>query len=177
MTRTSQIFCMDVDYRADHALAAGILFEDWESDTALQQLTTRIDQVEPYVPGQFYKRELPCLIQLIDQLPELPSIFVVDGFVYLASNQKMGLGAYLWKHYGRRVPVIGVAKKRFKGNDAAIEITRGKSLTPLFITAAGMDLKSATSHIQKMHGKFRIPTLLKQVDQLCRDVPVGRLSE
>lgn len=164
----AQIFCMDVDYRADHALAAGILFSDWESDAILKQTTSQVDHVEPYQPGQFYKRELPCLIQLIDQLPQLPTLFVVDGFVYLDDEGRMGLGAYLWEHYGRKVPVIGVAKKRFKGNTAAVEITRGNSQTPLFVTAAGIDLKSASSQIEKMHGKFRIPTLLKQVDKLCR---------
>ena len=47
-------------------------------------------------------------------------------------------------------------------------MTRGKSQTPLFITAAGIDVHTAASFIQSMHGKFRIPTLLKQVDQLCR---------
>ncbi|MEM9776726.1 MAG: endonuclease V [Chloroflexota bacterium] len=175
MSQATQIFCMDVDYRVDHAAAAGILFDDWELDAVIQKVTVTIDQVAPYQSGEFYKRELPCLIKLIDQLATLPSVFIVDGFVYLDGQKKMGLGAYLWEHVGRKVPVIGVAKKRFKENTAAVEITRGKSQTPLFVTAAGIDLQIASSQIMKMHGKFRISTLLKQVDQLCRDVPSARL--
>ena len=105
---------MDVDYREDGAVAAGILFNDWQSDQVLQQIVSQIDQVQPYQSGQFYKRELPCLIQLIDQLTDLPTTFVVDGFVFLNDRQKMGSGAYLWEHYGRRIPVIGVAKSVLK---------------------------------------------------------------
>ncbi len=168
MSQTPRYFCMDVDYRADHALAAGILFDDWESDTIIQTFSANIEEVAPYQSGQFYKRELPCLTQLIDQLPALPTVLIVDGYVYLDDQQKMALGAYLWEQYGRQAAVIGVAKKRFKGNQATAEITRGSSKTPLFITSAGIELNIAATHIQNMHGNFRIPTLLKQVDQLCR---------
>lgn len=168
MSQTPRYFCMDVDYRADHALAAGVLFSAWESDSTLQQVTTRIEEIEPYESGKFYKRELPCLTQLIAQLPTLPTMLIVDSFVYLDDQQSMALGAYLWEQYGRQAAVIGVAKKRFKGNQSAVEIFRGSGKTPLFITSAGIELNIAATHIQNMHGNFRIPTLLKQVDQLCR---------
>ena len=106
MNQTPRYFCMDVDYRAEHALAAGILFDDWESDAMIQTFTAKIDGAAAYQSGQFYKRELPCLTQLIDQLPALPTVLIVDGYVYLDDQQKMGLGAYLWKHYGRQVPCL-----------------------------------------------------------------------
>ena len=69
---------------------------------------------------------------------------------------------------GRAVPVIGVAKTRFAGATVAREVCRGMSNTPLFVTAAGLAVEAAARNIQAMHGQFRLPTLLKRVDQLCR---------
>jgi deoxyribonuclease V len=56
----------------------------------------------------------------------------------------------------------------FVGVKVAREVTRGHSLSPLYVSAAGMHLSDAMHHIQEMHGEFRIPTLLKRVDQLSR---------
>ncbi|HUY89018.1 MAG TPA: hypothetical protein VMV10_09810 [Pirellulales bacterium] len=63
--------------------------------------------------------------------------------------------------------IIGVAKTRFQ-NATAIEITRGESKVPLFITAVGIDPAEAAGDIRKMHGSFRVPTLTKRADQLAR---------
>ena len=164
----NKIFCMDVDYRDDYAIAAGILFDDWQSEETLQEITVKIDEVMPYESGQFYKRELPCLLKLINQMESLPDIFVVDSFVYLDDDLKPGLGAYLYKEFKEKVPVIGVAKSNFKDCSLAMEVLRGESKSPLFVTSAGIELDIAAQYINDMHGEFRNPTLLKKVDSLCR---------
>ena len=105
---------MDVDYGDDHAIAAGILFKDWQSDVVELQKTVRVDEVAEYQSGKFYKRELPCLIHLIDSLPKFPDLLLVDSYVYLGCKEKPGLGAYLYNHYEGKAPVIGVAKNNFK---------------------------------------------------------------
>jgi deoxyribonuclease V len=38
----------------------------------------------------------------------------------------------------------------------------------LYITAEGIELETAKEYIHAMQGDFRLPTLLKRVDQLCR---------
>ncbi len=63
--------------------------------------------------------------------------------------------------------MIGVAKTRFSGA-ASVEVRRGDSQKPLYVTAAGVSAEDAASRISEMHGPFRIPTLLKQVDTLAR---------
>lgn len=163
------IFCMDVDYRDDYAIAAGILFQDWESDQIDQEQTVRLEKVEPYKPGQFYKRELPCLTPLINSLLVFPTIFIVDGYVYLGSKNKPGLGAYLYKKLEGKASVIGVAKNNFNNEKFAAEVFRGTSQKPLFVTSEGMENSIAANHIKSMHGDHRIPTILKRVDQLCRE--------
>ncbi|WP_145455014.1 endonuclease V [Gimesia panareensis] len=160
---------LDVYYHPDDsATVAGILFEDWESDQITKSLLKSIPQVAEYEPGQFYKRELPCLLALIDEVEQKLKTIVIDGFVTLGADQRPGLGAHLFQELSSETPVIGVAKSRFNETPTKTEILRGSSQNPLFVTAMGIPLTEAQHKIQSMHGEFRIPTLLKQVDQLCR---------
>jgi deoxyribonuclease V len=82
-----------------------------------------------------------------------------------------GWGAHL--HEARGIPVIGVAKTHFATAVDAVEILRGTSRTPLYVSAAGIDVTTAANWIAAMHGLHRLPTLLKQVDRLARESPVA----
>jgi deoxyribonuclease V len=95
-------------------------------------------------------------------------VVIIDGYVWLGGGNKPGLGAHLFQVLGERIPVVGVAKTRLKGADSACEVVRGRSTRPLFITAAGISADRAVQHIRSMHGPYRIPTLLKRADVLCR---------
>jgi deoxyribonuclease V len=162
------ILALDVGYLPDRTLAAAVGFADWTDARPAMTKVITIDQVQPYTPGSFYLRELPCLVQLIDQVEPRPAVFIVDGYVTLDADGRPGLGHHLFTRYGGAIPVIGVAKKEFSGQTAAIAITRGGSRQPLHITAAGVDPGRAAGWIAAMHGPHRIPTLLKRVDQLSR---------
>jgi deoxyribonuclease V len=160
--------CVDVDYRDDDAVAACVLFEGWSDAAPAAQVVEKISGVAAYVPGQFYRRELPCLLAVLGRLAEPPQTVVIDGYVWLGEDRS-GLGAHLYEALGRRVPVVGVAKTRFLSACLAVPVVRGElSSRPLFVTSAGTDVEAAAAHVQAMHGAYRIPTLLKLVDQLCR---------
>ena len=160
--------CVDVDYRDHEAVAACVLFRAWTDAAGAAEEVEHIAQVEPYQPGQFYRRELPCLLAVLARVPAPPEAVVVDGYVWLADEAAPGLGGHLYAALGRTVPVIGVAKTRFAGATLARPVVRGTSRRPLWVTAAGIDPDDAARHVTDMHGPFRIPTLLKRVDQLCR---------
>jgi deoxyribonuclease V len=162
------IACVDVAYHATGATAACVLFRDWGDASPERELVVPIEQVEPYEPGQFYRRELPCLRAVLATVDEPLRAIVVDGYVWLGVAREPGLGAHLFAALGERVPVIGVAKTRYRGADSAHEIRRGESQAPLFVTAAGLDPAEAARRIAEMHGPYRIPTMLRKVDQLCR---------
>ena len=51
------ILAVDVHYRQDHAKCVGVLFE-WEDERPKHTLVAIIDEIAPYQPGKFYKREL-----------------------------------------------------------------------------------------------------------------------
>lgn len=163
------ILAVDVDYREGKAVAAGIAFNDWENHVPAHTFITQTDQVEEYQPGEFYKRELPIILLLLEQLPQLPEIIIIDGYVYLDHHQKAGLGLHLYKALNAKVAIIGVAKSRFQDIPSETEVLRSGSNRPLFVTAIGIDESEARDSIKKMHGNHRLPTILKAVDRLCRD--------
>jgi deoxyribonuclease V len=159
--------CVDVDYREEGAVAACVLFRSWSDADSAEERVEAIARVEPYQPGQFYRRELPCLLSVLGTVAQPLEAVVVDGYVWLKDETAPGLGAHLFEALGRGVPVIGVAKTRFAGA-AAEPVQRGDSRRPLYVSSAGMDRQTAARYIQAMHGPYRIPTLLRRVDQLCR---------
>jgi deoxyribonuclease V len=132
------------------------------------ELTGRLEEPAAYEPGRFYRRELPALLSVLRKLPDRPDIIMIDGYVWLGQESCPGLGAYLYQALGGTSAVIGVAKTLFKEGPAVRGIRRGTSVRPLYVTATGMDLNEATERVVQMHGEFRIPTLLKKVDRLCR---------
>jgi deoxyribonuclease V len=160
--------CVDVDYRDHEAVAACVLFRAWGDAAGAAEEVEHIAPVEPYQPGQFYRRELPCLLAVLGKVPRPLEAVVIDGYVWLGDETSPGLGGHLYTALGRAVAVIGVAKTRFAGVSVARPVLRGGSRRPLWITAAGLDPDTAARHVAGMHGPFRIPTLLKRVDQLCR---------
>lgn len=169
------IYCFDTFYGEDYAKTAAVGIEDWQSTHSSFELTDIIHQINAYESGSFYKRELPCLLSIISKINLDPEkdILIVDGYVTLSDEGKPGLGGYLYNELGGKIPVIGVAKKDFISlHNLKKTIQRGGSKNPLFVTALGYDLEKASEKITQMHGAFRIPTILKLADQLCR-TPTG----
>ena len=128
-----------------------------------------IEHTDEYISGQFYKRELPCILKILGKVKEPIEVLVIDGYVWLDRKRNPGLGAYLYDALDEQVKIIGVAKSAFKGSSHAKKVYRGRSKKPLFVTAAGISFSEAATNIQSMHGNHRIPTLLKMVDQLSRE--------
>jgi deoxyribonuclease V len=162
------IFATDVYYQDNKAVAAGVMLNTWEDREAVSQLIIQVDNVTEYEPGQFYKRELPCILELLRQLRCLPAYIVVDGYVYLDDAKKPGLGKHLYDALQAKSTVIGVAKTRFKDISEGSELCRGTSQKPLYITAAGISDSEARTFITRMYGEHRIPAMLKLVDRLSR---------
>ncbi|KRB57147.1 endonuclease V [Flavobacterium sp. Root186] len=166
------ILAFDTYYFDNKAKTVCLEFKEWNEDKNFKVHTEIIDNVSEYIPGEFYRRELPCILSLLDQI-DLKNIeaIIVDGFVYLDDDKKYGLGGYLYEKLNKQIPIIGVAKTNF----ASIEkdkkaLLRGDSAKPLFITSIGIDLEEAFQKVESMSGEFRIPTLLKELDRLTKEL-------
>ena len=159
---------VDAQYEGETAAVACVTFLDWTDPAPESEHSTLVDSVEAYIPGEFWRRELPCILAVLRLLPQPPETILIDGYVWLDGNGRKGLGAHLFDALGGSTAVVGVAKHSFHGAVNAALVHRGQSERPLHVTAQGMPLQAAEAAVRSMHGEHRIPTLLKRVDQLCR---------
>lgn len=160
----NRVIAMDVGYRGDRAIGVGYVFS-WDDEVPTKIYTSITDNIEPYVPGRFFLRELPCLMAIIEQLNlnEL-DVIVIDGYVHLSGGNK-GLGAHLYDSIDQKLPIVGIAKRPYHGHKSNVaEVLRGESKVPLYITSVGIDLKEAVERVGLMKGEHRIPTILKSLD-------------
>lgn len=168
------ILAFDTYYYDNKAKTVCILFDNWSGENYKFE-TEIIEQNEEYKPGEFYKRELPCILSLLKKIKiDNIDLIIVDGYVYLDDNLKLGLGGHLYKNLEGNIPIIGVAKTNFKTlKEAKKEIIRGNSEKPLYITSIGIELNEATKLIKNMSGQYRMPTLLKKLDSLTKEKNCG----
>lgn len=162
------ILAVDVHYEGLIAVVAGVLFENWDDDHSCEVFMSTVSDIKKYEPGEFYKRELPCILKLLEDHNIRPDCIIIDGFVYLDGVGKAGLGKHLHDALEGGVNVIGVAKKPFKDISDYFAVYRGGSDKPLYVTSEGIDIDTAKKLVATMSGQFRVPTLLKRVDQACR---------
>jgi len=162
---------LDVDYRGVNARAACVVVKSWADQVPSATFTADVEGVHSYEPGNFYRRELPCLMSVLTLLPEMPETLVVDGYVWLGLEGRPGLGAHLHAAVGGLSAVVGIAKTQFKGlSDSNLVklVYRGQSKNPLFITSVGLDLQSAAESVRGMHCEHRIPEIVRITDRLAR---------
>ncbi len=162
----------DVFYPATGGARAGaVLAGDPQFAATLREHTLWLDEVADYEPGALYRRELPALDAVLAELAELAErrpldLLVVDGYVDLDPEGRPGLGLHAHRVFG--VPVVGVAKTAFRGASHAVEVRRGGSTRPLYVTSAGLPPTQAAMMVQQMAGRFRLPDAVRRADQLSR---------
>jgi deoxyribonuclease V len=166
------ILAVDVFYYNNKAKAAGLIFKNWTDSKPVETKISYSDKTEEYVSGDFYKRELPPILNLLGTIDMSGiELVIIDGYVYISDNEELGLGGYLFEHLDRRIPVIGIAKTSFAKNKKKVrEIYRGVSKNPLYISSIGIDVNNVASFVRSMHGEHRMPTLLRLLDQETRNI-------
>ena len=77
---TTMLLALDVGYSDDHsALAGGVLMVDHRDPAPSRTITKKIAHVSDYIPGSFYLRELPCLLEVLQAITDPVSILIIDG--------------------------------------------------------------------------------------------------
>ena len=101
---------------------------------------------------------------------------MVDGYADLDPAGRAVLGAHAHAEFG--IPVIGVAKSRFRIATHAVPVVRGSSERPLFVTAAGMPAADAADLVRHMAGRYRLPDALRRADTLARTgLPAATMTD
>lgn len=169
-----RVGAVDVHYGADEAATAALVVcGEVTFAVVLAEYVVTVDHVAPYEPGALFKRELPCIRAVLAHAEPL-DLLLVDGYATLDPGGRPGLGARAAAAFG--VPVIGVAKTPFRGATHAIEVVRGDTRRPLYVTAAGgIRADEAARIVAEMAGPHRMPSALTRVDRLARQAgPAAR---
>ena len=160
---------MDVHFEGDTARVAAVAFDDWAAAEGTRNYALAIAHVDKPPKGETDLRALPWFVQLLDANRLQPEVIVLDGFVHLDAQDTPGLGRRLHDTLGGRVAVIGVSKSTFKGDTPdQFCIFREDETPPLVITCEGIDLGAAKARIRMMHGRKRLPTLMKLAARIAK---------
>ncbi len=150
---------------------AAVAFDAWESAEADRTYTTRAPlPQEPAPRGAPDLRALPTLLQLLHQHALAPEVIVIDGFVDLdPAGTQPGFGRALFDALQGRAAVVGLSKSAMKpATPEQFEVHREDETPPLVVTTAGLDLGAAKARVRAMHGRKRVPTLVKLAARLAK---------
>jgi len=170
---------IDAYYVGNTCHVVGGIFNKWCDEHVSKFIYADVKVNSEYIPGEFYKRELPGILKLLEQvdLNEFDTI-IVDGYVYLQERiskfehkLRPGLGRHLYaliKEKYPKIEIVGVAKTLYgEASDDGLEYGlcyRGNSKKPLYITSTKRRGKNPNYLIERMAGNYRIPTIIKEVD-------------
>lgn len=150
------------------AQVAAAAFDAWDAPEPTKTYLSHIAQVEKPVRGEPDLRELTCVMQLLREHRLAPELILIEGFVHLDADETPGLGQHLFQALGGATPVIGVSKTSRPGLPAQFEVMREEEAKPLLVTSAGVDIGAAKARVRAMHGRKRVPTLMKLVARLAK---------
>ena len=161
---------MDVHLSGDTARVGAVAFDDWAAGEGTRSYSLDIAHVEKPAKGELDLRALPWFIQLLEANRLQPEVIVLDGFVHLDAQETAGLGRRLHDTLGGRSAVIGVSKSLFKGSETPDQfcVFREDETPPLVVTCAGIDLGAAKARVRTMHGRKRVPTLMKLAARIAK---------
>lgn len=114
---------VDVGFEEGGAVtrAAAVLL-DAKTLLPLKEIVARRPTCMPYIPGLLSFRELPTVLQALQELAELPDMVFVDGHG-IAHPRGLGIAAHLGVVTG--LPTVGVAKSILVGTHAELGPARG----------------------------------------------------
>lgn len=144
----------------------------------------------PYVPGLLSFRELPAVVEALEQFGDMPDLILYDGQGY-AHPRRLGIASHLGVLLD--LPTIGVAKKRLIGEHAPLADTRGAwqplidrdetigavlrtrvAVKPVYVSSGHrVSLESAIRLVLECTTRFRLPETTRHAHRLASYKPPG----
>lgn len=159
---------LDVHFDPLGAQAAALAFDDWTAAEPTRRFVTRIDHVEKAQRGALDLRALPCMLQLLREHGLNPELILINGLVHLDAQETPGLGRHLYHALGGHCAVIGASKTGLAQFPEQFQVSREEETPPLIVGCIGIDLGAAKARLRAMHGRKRVPTLLKLAARLAK---------
>lgn len=149
-------------------VVAAVAFDEWAAGEASRTFACRLSPVDPPVRGPQGTAELAAVLQLLRENTLEPEVIVIDGPVHLDAAETPGWGRQLFDALGGRSAVIGISTRVMPGLPTQFEVWRDDEARPLIVTCIGLDLGAAKARVRNMHGRRRVPTLMKLAARLAR---------
>ncbi|MFC4009446.1 endonuclease V [Nonomuraea purpurea] len=176
---------LDVHYHGDDRLTAAVVVLDAVSLEPVARAVVHGRVAFPYVPGLFAFRELPALVEALEELSVTPDLLVCDGYG-LAHPRGFGLACHLGVLTG--LPALGVGKTPFVGSHETPApergawtpivhdgVTVGRALRtqdgvkPVYVSQGHrISLDTATEQVLRLATRYRLPEPIRQADHLAR---------
>jgi deoxyribonuclease V len=138
----------------------------------------------PYVPGLLSFREIPAVLQALNQITIQPDIILCDG-QGIAHPRRLGIATHLGLIIDR--PTIGVAKSRLTGSHGNVPSEKGQwvpltdgkeqigavlrsrtGTKPLYISPGHrISLATALDYVLRCTPKYRLPETTRYADRLA----------
>jgi deoxyribonuclease V len=149
-------------------------------ETAIARRSTSF----PYVPGLLSFREIPALLDALEQLETLPDLLLCDG-QGIAHPRRLGIASHLGLLTD--IPAIGVAKTRLWGTHAEVPRERGSwtplwdgsemigavlrtrvGVKPLYVSVGHrVSLETAIDYVLGCTTRYRLPETTRQAHRLA----------
>ena len=149
-------------------IVAAVAFDEWDAAEASRTFTSGVAPGDPPVRSPRGAAELASVLQLLREHALEPELIVIDGPVHLDAAEKPAWGRHLFDALGGRSAVIGISTRTVPGLRAQFEVWRDEEARPLIVTSIGIDLGAAKVRVRMMHGRRRVPTLMKLAARLAR---------
>ncbi|MBK1615117.1 hypothetical protein CKO44_16745 [Rubrivivax gelatinosus] len=150
------------------AIVCAVAFDEWDAAEASRTFTSRVAPVDPPVRSPRGAAELAGVLQLLREHALEPELIVIDGPVHLDAAETPAWGRQLFDALGGRSAVVGISTRAMPNLPAQFEVWRDEEARPLIVTCIGIDLGAAKVRVRTMHGRRRVPTLMKLAARLAR---------
>lgn len=171
--------------RGDNTSKAFIVLMKYPELQVITSTSARLPTSFPYIPGFLSFREIPVILEAVKKLPQMPSIFMVDG-QGIAHPRRFGIASHLGVILDK--PTFGVAKSRLtgiydelgekqgsqsdlmdKGEKIGTVLRSKEKCKPLFISPGHkISHDRAVELTIECLGKYRLPEPTRIADKLSK---------
>nr|VFJ42584.1 MAG: Endonuclease V [Candidatus Kentron sp. DK]VFJ52788.1 MAG: Endonuclease V [Candidatus Kentron sp. DK] len=150
----------------------------------VEQAVARRETDFPYIPGLLSFREIPAIVDAVEQLGALPDMLLCDG-QGIAHPRRFGIASHLGLLLDR--PSIGVAKSRLVGSHGEIPQKKGgwtplmdgdeiigavlrtrEGVRPLYISVGHrVSLDTAIAMVMNCITRYRLPETTRRAHRLA----------
>lgn len=163
---------------------AAVCILDLESLHPVDYVLARHPTEFPYIPGLLSFREIPAILQALENIKTPPQMLFCDGQGY-AHPRRLGIASHLGVL--TNLPSIGVGKSRLIGRHQPVPNERGSwvplihndetvgavlrtriNVNPLYISAGHkISLESAIQYVMRCLTRYKLPEPTRLADRLA----------